>query len=116
MPHKNIVIPFGFNRLSNKFGEESIDACFVTSAPNDEIPGYSSEQMFKRLVAVTKSKKVISWEFPSGQFIEYSDSQLQSILSNEENFYDKTSIHSREYGKRYMMYCSPALEEESKNQ
>jgi len=54
MPHKNIIVPFGFNRLSGKFIEDSIDACFVTQAPNDEIPGYSSDQMFKRLVAVTK--------------------------------------------------------------
>ena len=70
MPHKNIIVPFGFNRLSGKFGQESVDACFVTSAPHEQIPGYSSEQMFKRLVAVTKSKKVIAWEYPTGQFIE----------------------------------------------
>jgi hypothetical protein len=30
MPHKNIVVPFGFNRLSGKFREDAIDACFVT--------------------------------------------------------------------------------------
>jgi hypothetical protein len=73
MPHKNIIIPFGFNRLNGKFGAESIDGCFVTNAQNEEIPGYTSDQMFKRLIAVTKSKKAIAWEYPTGQFIEFLD-------------------------------------------
>ncbi len=115
MPHKNIIIPFGYNRLSGIFGVESIDGFFITNAQNDEVPGLSSEQMFKRLVAVTKSKKVIAWEYPTGQFIEFLDSQLSALLTKDETFYSFSSIHTREYGKRYMMYTAPVLEEESKS-
>lgn len=66
MPHKNIVVPFGFNKLAGKFGQEAVDVCFVTHAQDEEIPGYTSAQMFKRLVAVTNTKKVIAWEYPTG--------------------------------------------------
>ena len=66
MPHKNIVVPFGFNKLTGKFGDEKIEACFVTSAADGDIPSMKSEDMFKRLLGITSSKKVIAWEYPTG--------------------------------------------------
>jgi hypothetical protein len=84
MPHKNVVVPYGFNRLSGSFGEEQIDGCFVTPAPNDDIPGFTTDQMFKRLVAITKNKNIIIWEYPTGQFIEKLDSLLSNLLSKED--------------------------------
>lgn len=73
LPHKNTVIPFGFNRLTGKIMGETIDACFVSSAADGDIPSMKSEEMFKRLLGITQSKKVIAWEYPTGQFIEKLD-------------------------------------------
>jgi len=66
LPHKNTVIPFGFNRLTGKVLGEAIDACFVSAAADGDIPSMKSEEMFKRLLGVTPSKKVIAWEYPTG--------------------------------------------------
>ena len=66
MPHKNTVIPFGFNRLTGKVMGEAIDACFVSPAADGDIPSMKSEDMFKRLLGITSSKKVIAWEYPTG--------------------------------------------------
>jgi hypothetical protein len=67
LPHKNTIVPFGFNRLTGKFqpGDE-IDACMVTAAPHDDVLSLMSQQMYKRLVAITKNKSVITWEYPTG--------------------------------------------------
>jgi hypothetical protein len=35
--HKNTVIPFGFNKLTGKFMDEQLDACFVTPASDGDI-------------------------------------------------------------------------------
>jgi hypothetical protein len=66
MPHKNIVVPFGYNKLTGKFANEEIDACFITPAADGDIPSMKSEEMFKRLVGITKTKKVVCWEYPTG--------------------------------------------------
>ncbi len=52
---------------------EPIDACFVSAAADGDIPSMKSEDMFKRLLGITQSKKVIAWEYPTGQFIEKLD-------------------------------------------
>ncbi len=116
LPHKNTVVPFGFNKLTGKFGDEKIDACFVTSAADGDIPSMKSEEMFKRLLGVTSSKKVIAWEYPTGQFIEKLNNQLDQVLSKEDTIFENTSINLREYGRRYIMYSAPVQEEEAKGQ
>ena len=45
---------------------EAIDACFVSAAADGDIPSMKSEDMFKRLLGITSSKKVIAWEYPTG--------------------------------------------------
>jgi hypothetical protein len=52
LPHKNTVVPFGYNRLKGKvFGkEEVIAACVVKPKPD---PGVHPSQMYKRLLGIT---------------------------------------------------------------
>jgi hypothetical protein len=57
---------------------------------------------------------VIAWEYPTGQFIEKLNNQLDQVLSKEDTIFENTSINLREYGRRYIMYSAPVQEEEAK--
>lgn len=37
MPHKNIVIPFGYNQLTGKVDAEQIETCFVTPCADNDL-------------------------------------------------------------------------------
>ena len=65
LPHKNAVVPYGYNRLTGLVMGEKVDVCFVTKAPGDGELEVNGSEMYKRLVGITESKNMISWEYPT---------------------------------------------------
>jgi hypothetical protein len=69
------------------------------------------------MLGITANKAVVTWEYPTGQFIDRAEHMLtSSVLDKNDVFFSNTNLHTREHGRRFFMFAQPAAEEESKQQ
>lgn len=114
LPHKNTVVPYGYNRIKGGkwLGQDEIVAACSVWGKNEEVLGVRVAKTYKRLLGVTANKAVVTWEYPTGQFIDKADHMLTStVLDKNDNFFENTNIHTREHGKRYMMFYQAVQEQ-----
>lgn len=84
LAHKNNVVPYGYNKLNGRINGEKVVACSVARDKQDEYAFKQVGRQYKRLVGVTESKAVVSWEYPTGKFMEKNDELLRGILDKND--------------------------------